>query len=162
MRILGAVPHAVLWLLSGDEGTDARLRELAAGHGVAPERLVFAPRMANPVHLTRYRLADLFLDTYPCGAHTAASNALWMGLPVLTLVGRAFASRVCGSLARAAGLPELACADAGEYEAKAAALGNDRGGATALKTWLASGRDRCVLFDTPALVRRLEDLYEGT
>jgi len=161
MRILGAVPHAVLWLLSGGEGTDARLRELAAGHGVASERLVFASRMANPVHLTHYRLADLFLDTYPCGAHTTASDALWMGLPVLTLVGRVFASRVCGSLVRAAGLPELACADAGEYEAKAVALGNDRRGATALKTRLASGRDRCVLFDTPALVRRLEDLYEG-
>jgi protein O-GlcNAc transferase len=71
--------------------------------GVAPERLIFAPRQKVPEHLARHRLADLFLDTFPYNAHTTASDALWMGLPVVTNTGRSFASRVAGSLLRAVG-----------------------------------------------------------
>lgn len=161
MRILHGVQGSVLWLLSSDPATHDRLREAAAAHGIAPERLVFAPKLANPHHLARYKLADLFLDTAPYGAHTTASDALWMGVPVLTAVGRAFATRVCASLVHAAGLPELVCDTLEQYVETAIALAHDRDRLAALRERLVSGRDRCVLFDTPALVRGLEDLYAG-
>lgn len=157
--ILTRVPGSVLWLLSGGETADARLRGYAAERGVAPDRLIFAPKKANPEHLARYPLADLFLDTLPYGAHTTASDALWMGVPMLTLSGRSFASRVCGGLIRAAGLPELVCATASEYVDRAVALGRDRARTGRYRDHLREARDTCRLFDTPELVRRLEDLY---
>ena len=110
------MPDSVLWLLGAPEATSQRLRAYAAQHGVAGERVIFADKLAHAWHLARHRLADLFLDTLPYGAHTTASDALWMGVPVLTLSGRSFASRVCGSLVRAAGLPELVCSNAETYE----------------------------------------------
>ena len=126
LKILAEVPDGVLWLLTGTDATNERLRAYAAARGIAPERLVFAPKVANPMHLARYRLADLFLDSTPYGAHTTASDALWMGVPVLTASGRSFASRVCGSLVRAAGLPELALSSLDDFVATAVALGRDR------------------------------------
>jgi predicted O-linked N-acetylglucosamine transferase (SPINDLY family) len=160
MEILKRVPDAVLWLLTGGEVADAALRQHAVQHGVAAERLIFAPKMANPDHLARYPLADLFLDTSPYGAHTTASDAMWLGVPVLTTAGRGFASRVCGSLVRAAGLPELVCDDFDGYVARAVELGHDRARLKALKDKLVAGRDSCVLFDTQLLVRSLEALFE--
>jgi len=159
MTILLGVPGSVLWLLDGVASTNARLREHAAAHGVAPERIVFAPKLSNPQHLARYALADLFLDTAPYGAHTTGSDALWMGVPVLTLQGRCFAARVCSSLVTAAGLPELVCRGGDEYVARGQELGRDRAALAALRSRLLAGRDRCVLFDTPALVAKLEALY---
>ena len=160
MEILVRVPNAVLWLLSCDAATDERLRQQAALHGVSPERLVFAARKLNAEHLARYALADLFLDTSPYGAHTTASDALWMGVPVLTMAGRSFASRVCASLAHAAGLPELVCDSPGAYVDRAVELGTRPHMLLALRDRLQAGRDRCTLFDTPLLVARLELLYE--
>ena len=159
MRILREVPDSVLWLYEVVSETSERLRAAAARKGVAPERLVFAPKVPNPVHLARYRMADLFLDTAPYGAHTTASDALWMGVPILTVSGHSFASRVCGSLVRAAGLPDLVCASAEEYVERAVALGRDLGQFGQLKQRLESQRDNCVLFDMDRLVRSLENLY---
>jgi len=161
MLILQHMPDSVLWLLEGSEETNARVKQLAAQHGVAPERVIFAERMGNPQHLARYPLADLFLDTLPYGSHTSASDALWMGVPVLTLPGRSFAARVCGSLVRAAGLPELVCAGPADYVTRAVELGRQPEQLIELKDRLAAGRGTCLLFDTPLLVRHLEDLYRG-
>ena len=159
MEILCEVPGSVLWVLAPEEDTAETLRGHAQHAGVDPARLVFAGRMANAAHLARFRLADLFLDTAPYGAHTTASDALWMGLPVLTCAGNSFAARVCGSLVRAAGLPELVCDDWNGYRDTAIALARTPGRLTALKQMLHETRDRCVLFDTPALVGALEALY---
>jgi predicted O-linked N-acetylglucosamine transferase (SPINDLY family) len=159
MTILKGVPNSVLWLLSSNALTDERLRQLAAQHDVAPERLIFAPKLRNEYHLARYPLADLFLDSAPYGAHTTASDALWMGVPVITALGRGFASRVCGSLVSAAGLSELACDSLDDYVTRAIEIGKDRGRLAALKDKLRAERDRCALFDTPGLVKRLEALY---
>jgi predicted O-linked N-acetylglucosamine transferase (SPINDLY family) len=160
LAILARTPGSVLWLLGNGDGVNARLREYATARGIAGERLVFAPKTANPAHLARYPLADLFLDTTPYGAHTTASDALWSGVPVLTVSGRSFASRVCGSLVRAAGLPELVCATTEQYVERAVAYANDRDGLAALRDRLVAGRDSCTLFDMPGLVRGLEGLYE--
>jgi hypothetical protein len=104
-------------------------------------------------------LADLFLDTTPYGAHTTASDALFMGVPVLTAMGRSFASRVCGSLVRAAGLPEMACESLPAYIALAVELGKNRERLLPLRQRLKDSHDTCVLFDMPTMVRRLEGLY---
>lgn len=160
LMILARVPGSVLWLLSATEATNARMRNYAAQRGIGPERIVFADKLANPFHLARYTLADLFLDTTPYGAHTTASDALWMGVPMLTLSGRSFASRVCGSLVRSAGLPEMVCESAEEFVNRAVELGNHPDQLQPLREKLAAARDTCVLFDMPRLVRRLEDLYQ--
>jgi predicted O-linked N-acetylglucosamine transferase (SPINDLY family) len=159
MAILRAVPAGVLWLLTGSEEANERLRQRAEQHGIGRERIVFAPRRANPDHLARYPLADLFLDTTPYGAHTTASDALWRGVPVLTVPGRSFPARVCGSLVKAAGLDELICASPEEYVARAIALGNDPALLADLKRKLAERRESCTLFDTGGLVRSLEQLF---
>ncbi len=159
LEILKRVPGSVLWLLTGSEVSNNRLKAHAAGRGLDPKRIVFAPKAPHADHLARYPLADLFLDTTPYGAHTTASDALWMGVPVLTLDGRSFPARVCGSLVRAAGLPELVCGSAEEYIDRAVALGRDPRSVARLRETLAANRDSCVLFDTPLLVRELERLY---
>ena len=159
LEILKRVPDSVLWLLDTSAEAKKRLGEFAEHNGVSRARLVFAPKLHNPLHLARYPLADLFLDTAPYGAHTTASDALWMGVPVLTLSGRSFASRVCGSLVRAAGLTDLVCTRPEDYVERAVALGNNRSEIESYKRRLETGRSTCRLFDTDMLVDRLEDLY---
>ena len=160
LTILARVPGSVLWLLASGDDVNERLRQYAQSRGIDPKRLVFAPKAANPVHLARYALADLFLDTTPYGAHTTASDALWTGVPVLTVSGRSFASRVCGSLVRAAGLPELVCDTVDAYVEQAVALGTDPAAIAPLRERLAASRDRATLFDMPGLAAGLEALYE--
>jgi len=160
IEILTRTPNGVLWLLDATPETNERLLAYLEAHGVARERLIFAPKLANFYHLARYPLADLFLDTAPYGAHTTASDALFMGVPVLTLSGRSFAARVCGSLVRAAGLSELICETASDYVERAVALGTQPEQVAALKAKLEAGRATCDLFNMELLVRCLEDLYE--
>jgi predicted O-linked N-acetylglucosamine transferase (SPINDLY family) len=159
MTILGRVPHGVLWLLTGTDEADARLKQAAAAQGISPDRLIIAERASNPEHIARYPLADLFLDSMPYGAHTTAADSLWMSVPILTLPGRTFAARVCASIVRAAGVPELVCATPEAYVARAVELGQNPAQLAAIKNKLSAGRDSCVLFDTPRLVGHLEDLY---
>ena len=159
LTILEQTPGSVLWLLSGAEESHANLKRFAETRGFDPARLIFAGKLANPDHLARYALADLFLDTTPYGAHTTASDALWMGVPVLTLSGRSFASRVCGSLVRSAGLEDLVCTSPADYVARAIELGRDAALRQSYKDRLTAARESCVLFDTPLLVRELEALY---
>lgn len=160
MDVLRGVEGSVLWLLSGTPETNERLRQTAQQKGVAGDRLIFAQKRANPQHVARYALADLFLDNLPYGAHTTAADAIWMGVPILTLPGRSFASRVCASLVRAAGVPEMIATSTQDYVARAIAYAKDPAALAALKERLATGRDASLLFDTPKLVHDLEGLYE--
>ena len=159
LTILREVPDSVLWLLSGGTATDERLRAAAAEAGVAPERLVFAGRQPNPEHLARYRLADLFLDNSPYGAHTTASDAMWIGVPVLTYTGTTFPARVCASVVQAAGLGDLVCNDIESFTQRAIALGRNQAETDSLKARLEANRSSSTLFDTPRLVRELEALF---
>jgi predicted O-linked N-acetylglucosamine transferase (SPINDLY family) len=160
MTILREVDNSLLWLLETSPDIDQHLRNLAVEHGIAADRVHFANRIGNADHLARYPLADLFLDTAPYGAHTTASDAMWMGVPILTLPGRGFASRVCASILSAAGLPELIAASAEDYVRMAIDLGRNREKLTALRDRLKDCRTDSVLFDTPLLTSRLEDLFE--
>ena len=159
MRILNAVPDSVLWLLANEAEAMDRLRAVATRQGIDPARLVFAPNLPSAQHLARHRLAELFLDTLPYNAHTAASDALWAGLPVLTQMGQAFAGRVAASLLNAVGLPELITRDAAAYEALAIALGRDPARAGVLKAKLAAAIPSAPLFNTPRFTRHLEGAY---
>ena len=159
MHILSQTPGSVLWLLSGTGDTNARLGQIAERHGVSQNRLVFAQKKPNPEHLARYPLADIFLDTHPYGAHTTAADAMWMGVPVLTIPGRSFASRVCASLVRAAGLSDFVCPTTDVYVTRAIEFARNPEKLAAAKQRLIAGRDTCLLFDTARLTRHLEDLY---
>ena len=161
MAILAGVPGSVLWLLSGTQDTNERLKQLAEQSGISPDRLIFSGKKPNPQHLARYALADLFLDSFPYGAHTTAADAMWMGVPVLTICGKGFASRVCASLVQAAGMGELVCQDHRTYVARAIEMGRNPKALERLKKKLKAGRDTCLLFDTPQLVRELETAYRG-
>lgn len=159
MRLLHAVDGSVLWLLDAGAAAVRNLRREAAARGVAPERLVFAPRVALAAHLARHRLADLFLDTTPYNAHTTASDALWAGVPVVTCLGETFASRVAASLLRAVGLPGLVAPDLPGYESLALALATDPARLAAVRAELAANRRTRPLFDTAGFARDLEALY---
>ncbi len=160
MQILRAVPGSVLWLIREDPHAESNLRARAHAAGVDAERLVFAERLDKPAHLARHRLADLFLDTLVCNAHTTASDALWAGLPVLTRPGATFARRVAASLNSAAGMPELIAASVDDYRELAIGLSHGRERLAALKEKLARNRETCPLFDTSRYVRRLESAYQ--
>ena len=159
MRILIAVPGSVLWLFADNPHAPDNLRREATQRGVDPARLVFASYAAPADHLARLRHADLLLDSFPYGAHTTASDALWMGVPVLTVTGRSFASRVGASLLTAAGLPELITPSLEAYEREAIALAGDRDRLSVLKSRLTASRDTCALFDTARFTRHLEAAY---
>ncbi len=159
LRLLAAVPGSVLWLLESNPALPARLRHFAAAAGIAPERLVFAPRRDRANHLARHRLADLFLDTTPYGAHTTASDALRLGVPVVTCPGPAFASRVAASLLEHLGLPELIARDLPEYEALARGLALDASRLADLKARLVARMPKSSLLDTPGHARDLEAAY---
>jgi predicted O-linked N-acetylglucosamine transferase (SPINDLY family) len=160
MRILAQVPHSVLWLSQTNRQAESNLRRAAADRGVAPQRLIFAERLASlPLHLARQRLADLFLDTLPYNAHTTASDALWAGLPVLTRAGHSFAARVAASLLNAVGLPELITSSAAHFEALAVALAGDHQRLAELRQRLADNRLTMPLFDTQRYTRHLETAY---
>ncbi len=159
MRILRSVDGSVLWLLTDSPVASVNLRREAEARGVAAERLVPAPRLPPGEHLARHQAADLFLDTFPCNAHTTASDALWAGVPLLTLAGDSFASRVAASLLHAIGLPELVVADQQHYEALAIALATDPDRHRELKRRLAQNRDTALLFDTSAYARHLEKAF---
>jgi len=120
---------------------------------------VFAPRIHLPEHLARHRLADLFLDTLPCNAHTTASDALWAGLPLLTCTGRSLAARVSGSLLHAVGLPELVTASLVEYGAMALKLARSPELLAKIRARLQLNSSTAPLFDAQRLARHIEAAY---
>ncbi len=161
MTILANVPNSVLWLRGKSEDElSVRLCAEAAKRGVAPDRLKFLSFRSNTEYLGCHRYADIFLDTFPYGAHTTASDALRMGIPVVTLAGLTFASRVCGSLCNAAGLPDFVCHTPQDYIRQAIALGNNPELLAQAKQKLATALPTALLFDSATLVRHLEGLFE--
>lgn len=157
MRILKRVPNSVLWLLSDNPWAEQNLLREAENHGVEQQRLVFGKREWPERYLARYIIADLFLDTFPFNAGTTANDALWMGLPVLTMSGRSFASRMAGALLTAARLAELITYDLQAYENKAVELALQANGTMRLREHLEEVRERGVLFNTQKLVENLEN-----
>ncbi len=161
MNILKNVEGSVLWLLSTNPKAQQNLRMHAEKRGVSASRLIFSEKVPVEEHLIRMSLADMMLDTYPCGAHTTCSDALRMGLPLLTQMGRTFASRVAGSLLSAVGMPELIAMDQDEYQALAIRLGNNPEALSHLRNKLQSQVSASRLYDSVHFVSGLERLYEA-
>jgi predicted O-linked N-acetylglucosamine transferase (SPINDLY family) len=159
MRILRRTPGSVLWLLEDNPSAALALRREAQARDVSSERLVFAPRVGQREHLERHAAVDLMLDTFPCNAHTTASDALWAGTPLLTRRGEGFASRVAASLLAAVRLPELITTSERDYEEAAVRIALDPALAASLKERLVASRARAPLFDTLRFTRRLEAAY---
>jgi len=159
MRLLRTVDGSVLWLLEGNASIRENLRKETEARGVAPDRLIFAGRTTPQAHLARQQLADLFLDTLPYNAHTTASDALWAGLPLLTVPGHSFPARVAASILQAAGLPELITQDFASYEAMALKLARDASALKSIRDKLVATRTAMPLFDTARFTRELEAAY---
>jgi protein O-GlcNAc transferase len=157
MRLLRAIDDAVLWLRPMHEQARLNLGKQAQARGVAPTRLAFAPQEPSPRYLARFRLADLYLDTYPFGSHTTVNDALFAGLPVVTLCGRSMAARASASQLRAAGLLDLAADSHDAYAGVALALARDRGRLDEMTRFLRERGQASSLFDMAAYVRRFED-----
>lgn len=156
--LLREFPESVLWLYQSNLYAPENLRRAAQEHSIDPARLLFAPPLPLDQHLARYAHVDLALDTHPVGGHTTTSDALWAGVPVITMKGQSFVSRVAASILTAAGLPQLVTDSPKDYTALAAALLRDKPALLRLKENLRTDSTSLPLFDTPRFVRDWETL----
>ncbi|MBF0261966.1 MAG: tetratricopeptide repeat protein [Magnetococcales bacterium] len=161
LHLLRAVPGSCLWLLAFNAEAQRHVRGMVSRIGMDPGRLIFAPPLPHAQHLARYRLADLFLDTLPCNAHTTASDALWAGCPVVTLTGTTFAGRVGASLLTALGFPEWIASDLRQYGRIALELAQDRQGREQARTRLRQAVLDAELFSGAAFARKLEAAFRA-
>lgn len=159
MRVLKASPNSVLWLLDATPEIKANLERRAKDAGVDANRLVYAPKIANEGHLARHVCADLFVDCFLYNAHTTASDALRMGVPLVTQAGNTFSSRVAASLLTACGMEGLITNSVQEYETKIMDLVTQPYQLLHYKEMLAKNLDECALIDTQTYTRNLEQLY---
>jgi predicted O-linked N-acetylglucosamine transferase (SPINDLY family) len=159
VKILKAVDSSVLMLVANNPLVQSNLKKEAALRGIDPNRLVFGKRIPREDYLARYKSCDLFLDTYPYNAGTTASDALWSHLPVLTLMGQSFASRVAASLLHAIGLPVLITSSSQEYESLAIELATSPHKLNQIKQKLVAQRLSTPLFNTPLFTKHLESAY---
>lgn len=159
-RLLNKVPNSVLWLLRDNEISEKNLIKEAEQRGIDKKRIIFAERIEHEYHLARQPLADLFLDTVPCNAHTTASDALWSGLPVITCLGSSFSARVAASIINAAGMPELITHSLEDYESLAFKIASNPIMIQELKNKLSHNRTKCALFDSTRTTRNLEKAFD--
>ena len=161
VNILRQVPGSVLWLLCRNKSAEENLKREAESRGISSVRLIFAEELPKEEHLARQRHADLVLDTRIYNGHTTTSDALWSGVPVITLQGTHFASRVSASLLKAVGLPELITHSLAEYENLAVYLAHNDSNLRVIKQKLAKNRTAEPLFDTPRFARNIEKAYKN-
>jgi predicted O-linked N-acetylglucosamine transferase (SPINDLY family) len=159
MRILAAVDDGVLWLFENNKDTAKNLKKEAMKFGINEDRLIFATHMPVEEHLNRIKQADLFIDTLPYNAHTTTSDALRIGLPVLTCIGNSFACRVAASLLNAINLPELITTTQEEYESLAIELATNPEKLKIIKDKLVNNLPTAPLYDTPLFTQHLESAY---
>jgi protein O-GlcNAc transferase len=162
MRILQRVPQSSLWLIAETPLSQDHLRIEAEARGIHPQRLIFAPKLPRPSHLQRQALADLFLDTFPVNAHTTASDALRMGVPLVTLAGETMISRVAGSLLHDLGLDELIATDVAGYEERVVQLALQPARLKELRQRLETLVEDHPLFSGVAFARKLEAALHRT
>jgi predicted O-linked N-acetylglucosamine transferase (SPINDLY family) len=161
VRILQLAPNSILWLSADDALARKNARRSFEERGLARERLIFSARVTRDSYLDQYRFADLFLDTLPYNAGTTASDALWMGLPVLTLAGKSFAGRMAASLLTNVGIAELIAYDTREYEEVAIKLATNPSRLAAIRSRLVRNRSTAALFDIRLFTRNLESAYQA-
>jgi predicted O-linked N-acetylglucosamine transferase (SPINDLY family) len=156
--LLHKLPSAVLWLLAWNDTAPDSLRLEAKKRGIDPQRLVFAKKVHISEHISRFALADIYLDAWPCNGHTTASDALWAGVPVVTNAGDSFAQRVASSLLRNVGQPDLICHGIEAYKSKVLELAADKGKRDAICAQLQQARDDAPLFDSDRYAKDFSDM----
>lgn len=161
LEILKSVESSVLWILCTSDTAKHNLIQFANSHGVDSSRIVFAPHMPIEEHLKRLLLADVFLDTFPCNAHTTASDAVRMGVPIVTLAGESFASRVAASILSTIGMQELIVNNPEDYKSLAIRLGADTDYLKTVKRELKMNLSESSLFDSVTFTKDLENIYES-
>jgi predicted O-linked N-acetylglucosamine transferase (SPINDLY family) len=161
IRVLKQTPGSVLWLLKSTEQAQINLTKRAAYAGLDPQRIIFAPLVPEAEHLQRVSFADCFLDSFPCNAHTTASDAVWAGVPLITRSGKTFASRVAGSILTTIGLPELIVEDDAAYEALALRVYNDRAYLADLKRRVEEGVQNGPLYNAELYARHFEQVLSA-
>ena len=161
LEILKSVESSVLWILCTSDTAKHNLIQFANSHGVDSSRIVFAPHMPIEEHLKRLLLADVFLDTFPCNAHTTASDAVRMGVPIVTLAGESFASRVAASILSTIGMQELIVNNPEDYKSLAIRLGADTDYLKTVKHELKMNLSESSLFDSVTFTKDLENIYES-
>jgi predicted O-linked N-acetylglucosamine transferase (SPINDLY family) len=159
MSLLRRVPRSVVWIAEDNRWATENLHAAARAQGVDPARVLFTPRMPFAQHLARYRVADIALDTFPYTSHTTASDALWLGCPLVGLSGETFASRVSASILGSCGLGDLVTQTLDDYETLAFRLATDAQFLQDVRERLKRARDSAPLFDSARFVRDLEALY---
>ena len=160
MRILKEVYGSVLWLYANNEKVITNILDSASRLGVDESRIIFAKHVPVEEHLNRIKMADLFLDTLPYNAHTTASEALRMGVPVITLIGNSFASRVAASIVTACDMPELITQTQDGYESLAIELAKNQGRFNSIKQKLIENLATSSLLDSQRFTKNLEMAYE--
>ena len=156
MRILRVCTKAVLWVLEDNIWSKENLQIAARAHGINPDRLIFAGRITPADYLARFRVADLFLDTTPYNAGTTANDALWAGLPILTLSGQTYVSRMAGSLLNSIQLNDLITFDLNSYEQKAIYYYQHQAELAHLRNQLALAKKERRLFNTEVFCKEFE------
>jgi protein O-GlcNAc transferase len=159
MRLLSRVDNSVLWLYVNNATVIKNLQFETQKRGIDPQRLIFAEKLPKELHLARIGLADLVLDTRIYNGHTTTADSLWAGVPVITMQGRHFASRVSSSLLHAIRLSELVTTDLAGYEALALRLASNPGELEKIREKLHQNRNTAPLFDTVRFTRNLEQAY---
>ena len=159
MNILKKCENSILWLLEENDKSTENLIKEAKSRGIKKHRIIFAKRTSIDVHLKRFRFIDLFLDTFPYGAHTTASEAIRMEVPIITMIGKSFASRVASSILVNAGLKELITKNVNEYEIKAIEIALNKDKQEQLKSHLKNKENTKTLFDSKQFTKDLENIF---
>ena len=158
-NILTQIPKSVLWLLSDNENSKKNLKREFEKKNIDPKRIIFCEKAPISEHLSRIKHADLFLDTFPYNAHTTCSDSIWAGLPLLTLEGESFQSRVASSLLKTSSLNELIVKSESEYVEKAVHIARNKAYLNELKKKLIIGREKNSLFDNVSFTKNVEKAY---
>ena len=158
-QILNQVPDSILWLLSDNDQFQKNLKSEFAKKNIDPNRIIFSKKVPIEEHLKRIKNADLFLDTFPYNAHTTCSDSIWAGVPLLTLEGQSFQSRVASSLLRTSGLGELVAKDKQEYLQKAIFLAKNKNHLNKLKIKIIDSRNENPIFDNIIFTKNIEKSY---
>jgi predicted O-linked N-acetylglucosamine transferase (SPINDLY family) len=160
MNILNSKKDSVLWLLEQEDEIKDNLLNAVAKYGIEKERIIFSKKISNKEHIQRQMCADLFLDTFPICAHTTASDALWVGLPIVTMAGNSMVSRVAGSALKNIGMQELITYNYQDYKSKILELANNKNYLKEVRNKIISNRSSSKLFDTEGFTKNLEAEYE--
>ena len=159
MNILKKVPNSVFWILVSNSHASENLKLEAKQRGVDENRIIFAKKIPIKEHLKRIEFADLFLDTFPCSAHTTASDAIRMGLPIITIAGEGFASRVAASILNQVNLKELIVENKEDYQKLAIDLANNKSNFEEIKNNLKRSLKNSSLYNSKEFTKNLEDIY---